>query len=163
MDNIKSLEDFLNQSAGLNTPSPTNQYQTITPLTSNQHPRTPQLVTTKTGLDDSNHDDGNKKTNENNMMFESKTENQNPASDYCGIYSEVATSSKIEELRKFVTKSLQDIKAINKKASSQQNQRLNNLEEKVKNKNKNLQSVTNNELEKFRNFFFEKHITYDRV
>jgi len=93
MDNIKKLEDFLNQSTGLNTPSSTNQYQAITPLTSNQHPRTPQLVTTKTGLDDSNDGNGNKKTNENNMMFKSKTENYNSASDVA-----VDTSSQIEEL-----------------------------------------------------------------
>jgi len=164
MNNIKSLEDFLNQSTGLDTLSSTNQCQSITPLTSIQHPRTPKLANTKPGLDDNNHDNGNKKTsikenvsdncykefddnfmNENDKMLKSKTEHQNPASEYCGLHSEIATSSQIEELRKFVTKSLQDIKAINNKTSSQQNQRLNNLEEKVKNKNKNLQSLSNNE------------------
>jgi len=169
MNNIKSLEDFLNQSTGLDTLSSTNQCQSITPLTSIQHPRTPKLANTKPGLNQAriseyNHDNGNKKTsikenvsdncykefddnfmNENDKMLKSKTEHQNPASEYCGLHSEIATSSQIEELRKFVTKSLQDIKAINKKVSSQQNQRLNNLEEKVKNKNTNLQSLSNNE------------------
>jgi len=157
MNNIASLEDFLNQASGVGStfPLPNIQRQSNTPSIGSQYPVTPSqnLSNQKNNTD--------KEFNDISINQYMASVTSDAINDHSN--EKLATNSNFQhehlrkELLSLCSKSLQEIKQEIKKSVSQQNQRLNNVEQKVASVNygsrsaaDNKQCVTKNDLDALR-------------